>query len=74
MSTEATTHITDTRRVRMAGAVDTTTWTVDEFDNGRAYMLTATSIGMALHFSAHFTGEQWAEFRGLIAGRNGQHI
>ena len=62
--------ITDTRRLTvkrmltvMAGSVE---WVVNEFDDGRAYLLSATSLDGSLQFSAHFTGDQWAEFQRMV--------
>jgi hypothetical protein len=56
--------ITDTRRLMTERAGGSVEWVVNEFDDGRAYMLTANFGGVG--FSAHFTGEQWAEFQEMV--------
>lgn len=44
--------------------VDAVNWRVNEFDDGRAYMLVAAIA--TTQFSAHFDAEQWAAFQGLV--------
>jgi hypothetical protein len=45
-----------------------TKWTVDEFDDGRWYIMTATSP--RAQFLAHFSAGEWAQFQTLIAGQS----
>ncbi len=62
----ATTSITGTRRTTVERATGKVDWQVNEFDDGRAFMLTAESPGV--HFDTHFNAEQWAAFQAMVAG------
>lgn len=41
-------------------------WTVNEFNGGESFMLTAAAAGT--QFTVYFDAEQWAEFQRMVAG------
>jgi hypothetical protein len=56
--------ITDRWEFETDGSLGKVRWTVTEFDSGHR-MLGAAGAG--IQFSAHFTEEQWIDFRRMIA-------
>ena len=65
MSTRNT-EITEQRKLTVGREEGSVQWRVNQYDGGRAYLLSAEAANAGVHFSAHFTAEQWAEFQKLI--------
>lgn len=61
----AETSITLRRNLDVKCAAGIQHWTLNEFDNGRSFMLVCNTA--ALQFHAHFDAEDWAAFQELVA-------
>jgi hypothetical protein len=65
-STESVSKITDHREVVIRRVSGAARWEVDEFNHGRAYMLTVHGDG-GLRFQAHFDREQFRALQAMLA-------